>query len=89
MPPFYAGDEPLPDAGIAALAQGVFGLVPGVEVPHHVHFAGVGRPDGEIRTFFAADYGGVGAELFIQPQVVALVKEVNVLVGYELRVVRF
>ena len=72
-----ARDEQRPDAGVRGM-HGVGGRIPAVEIAHHRHLAGVGRPDGEHRAFFPLELHQVGPKLFVGPFVGAFADQVPV-----------
>ncbi len=76
-----ARDEELPDARGAHHAHGVPPAVPQVEVPHHAHSPGIGRPEGEVHPPHAVHGAHVCAELFVLGVVGALSHEIDVVLG--------
>jgi hypothetical protein len=77
-----AGDETLPDARMIGATQKV--VIAGlkiVEVADHRHVLGIGCPDAELETALAPFFRGVRAETVVEPGVLALAKEVDVLVA--------
>ncbi len=67
-----AGNEDLPDAGIAAVPHHVAPAVPRVEPADHRHAPCIGRPDGEMRAVGALMMDRMRAELVEQPQMRSL-----------------
>ena len=63
------------------LAHDVPASVPEVEVPDHRDAPGVRGPHGEARACDAFELYRVRPELFVEPEVVALAEEVNVLLA--------
>ena len=78
-------DEQLPDAALHALAHGVAPAVPAIEVADHGHPTGVRRPDQKRDAGDALELHGMGAQLLVQPQVVALGDQVGVHLAEERR----
>ncbi len=74
----HAGDEELPHARRPEGPHDVPAPVPVVELAHHAHAPGIGRPHGEVHAGHAVAYHGVGAQLLVQAQVRALAHEVDV-----------
>jgi len=60
--------------------------IPVVEVAHHKYLFGVGRPYSEIDALLPVDVGYVGPQLLVQPEMVALLKEVCVLIGNQAKI---
>ena len=82
------GDEALPDArAVPAGRERVAGGVPAVEVADDGDGGRVGGPDGEVGALAAVDGEGVGAELVPEPEVAALLEEVDVPFREEARAV--
>ena len=73
-PVLDARNESFPDARRLARLELVGGAIPAVEIAHHAHAVGVGRPHRERRAFAAQ----VGAELFVKVRVSALIEEVQI-----------
>ena len=78
-----AGDEALPDAGVAAGRHGVGVGVPAIEVADDGDALGVRRPDGEVGAGLAVNGDEMRAKLVVETVVAALVEEVEVHVGEE------
>src|SRR5690606_25155139 len=76
-----AGDETLPDARTRARIHRRGGVIPAVEVAHHRHPPGRGRPHGEGDAGFAMAAGEVRAELLVQAEVRALVEQIDVVIA--------
>ena len=81
----HTGHHPFPDSRVvAAGAQRVAVALPAVEIADDRDCAGVRCPHGEARARRAAARRGgqqMGAELLVCPEVCALAKEIDVLVG--------
>ena len=77
-----AGNEDLPHPGGAAAAHRVTAAVPLVEVAHHRHPPGIGRPDGEMHAADAFMGDDVGPQHGPQPLVAAFAQEVFVLLAH-------
>ena len=76
----HARDEDLPYPP-GMLAHDVPSSVPKVEVPDHRDTPGVRGPHGEARACDAFEFYGVRPELLVEPEVVALAEEVEVLLA--------
>src|SRR5438445_29161 len=72
----YARNKALPDARLLARHELVRVSVPAVEIADDAHPIGVGSPDGERRAVGVSR--DVGAELFVEVAVRAVVEEVQV-----------
>jgi hypothetical protein len=72
------GHEQLPHPGSAEQSHRVQAAVPAIELTHHPHGAGVGRPDRERGPGHAVEGALVGAELLPQPLVGGLADQVLV-----------
>jgi hypothetical protein len=77
-------DEDLPHPASGVLAHGVPPPVPEVEVPHDRDAPGIRRPDGEVHPSYAFEGHRVCPELVVEPEVVALAEEVEVLLAEDL-----
>ena len=81
------GDESFPDAGAAGHAQGMAGLVPGIELADDRDRVGVRRPHREVGAALAIDGGRVRAQFLVEPVVIALVEQVEIVVAQEREVI--
>ena len=79
------GDKQLPEPAGNVFAHRVASRIPGVEVADYAHPGGVGRPDGEVDPLDAIDYADLCTELLVGAIVPALVEQVQVVVGQEVR----
>ncbi len=76
-----AGDKEFPDAGGTEAAHGVVAPVPVIEFADYGDALGTGGPDGKGNALHAVDLAQVGAHLFMGLTVVALIEEVDGVVG--------
>jgi hypothetical protein len=72
------GHEQLPHPGSAEQSHRMQPAIPAIELAHHAHGAGVGRPDRERRPGHAVKGALVGAELLPEPLVGGLADQVLV-----------
>lgn len=79
----HPGDEPLPDAGLGPVRQGVAAFVPAVEVAGNPDLLCVRGPDSKISPRRAFVLEPMRPQLMIQAVMVAFVKEVEVVIGQE------
>ncbi len=82
--PGDSGHETVPDAGASDRLEQVLLGIPAVEVAHDRDRGRVRRPDRELRAGDAAEGPGMRAELLVEPGVVALVEEKEVVGRQEL-----
>ena len=76
----HPGDEAVPDARLAPGHQGVGGLIPVVEVADDEDLFGIRGPDREVSARHAVQGYGVGPQLVVQPEMAALVKQINIFI---------
>src|SRR5207249_1992799 len=76
-----ARDERFPNTRLAANAQRMVVLVPAVEIAHHVHLPGAGRPDGKRGSLHAVFGERMSAQLAVQPDMATFVEQVKILIG--------
>ena len=81
VPEARHGHEDLPHAADAETAHQVHAPVPVVEVADDADARGVGGPDGEVDAFGRAERHRVGAELVVNPGVVAFAEQIEIVVG--------
>src|SRR3990172_1023721 len=80
--PFADGrDETFPNAGLSSRMETVTALVPFIEFADDAYKIGVRRPHRKIRTRVTVLLHQAGAELFVEPEVAALVEKINIVVG--------
>jgi hypothetical protein len=73
-----ARDERLPEAGVLDPGERMAVLAPAVEVAHHPHRLGVGGEDGERGPGHSVHDARMRAQPLVEPRVVALVEQVEV-----------
>ena len=66
---------------VAAHAHGMAAAVPEIEIADHADALRIGRPHREADASDAVERDDMGTELFVQPQVVALAQQVQIVVG--------
>ena len=72
--------EDLPDAARAERTHRVSATVPVVEVADDADADGVGRPHRKVHAVGRADAHRMGAELFVDPRVIAFAEEIQIVV---------
>ena len=74
-------NERFPNSRLAARMKFMTGLVPAVEVPHHVHLLRIRRPNRKIGARNSVHRSRVSAEPLVQLNVTAFVKQVEIVIG--------
>src|SRR5438552_14777747 len=78
------GNEAGPDAGVRAL-EIPGARRPAIEIANDGDFAGVGRPDGEMRAAHAVLLDEMSAKFLVEPMVLAFAQEIAIEVGEKRR----
>ena len=84
---FKAGNENFPNTAGNALSHGMLTTVPLIKVTHDADRLSVGGPDRKVHAFHTVDGSQVRAQFFVDVEMIALVKQVQIHVrqkGFEI-----